>query len=128
MMPEVIEEYYSQLPHSVRAKISLGTLQGMAESKLSEIGSATFQFIESIIPKIRFLLEIKLAQKIGILCLTEKPDILLMWAHWEYEQEWRMLMPLSSAGEVIDTKPHQHTPVSLSKGLRKNSHFRLSSS
>ncbi len=132
------------------------------ESEVSRIEEESYQKAELLAPSLRNLLERAFEEHIGILCLTEVPDHVLMWAHytdshhgfllefdhtdaffnqrkstddelrhlrrvsysdkrptlslteigsfdvfltkskhWDYEQEWRMLVHLKDATKVV---------------------------
>lgn len=165
-LPKVVEEQYAELPAEKREQVSVQMAQALVNTKASLMEQEGFDLAEFAAPYLRSLIEEKLEELVGILCLTEKPDNLLMWAHyaeshqgfviefdstdvffnqrlssedelrhirkveyskkrptfnlseiqsftpfliksldWEYEQEWRMLMPLSMASRVIRTTP-----------------------
>lgn len=165
-LPKIVQEQYAELPEEVRARVSVEIIQALIGTKASTMEQEGFDLAQFVAPNLRSVMETKLEELIGIFCLTEKPDNLLMWAHyadshqgfvvefdgadsyfnqrrseddefchvrkvkysdkrptlslseiesldtfltksldWEYEQEWRMLMPLSMANRTIKGMP-----------------------
>ena len=161
-LPKAIDEEYARLPESVRATLPRELVQAQAHAKFPDLVAESYGFAQLLPSLFRSMVEIHFEKMVGILSLTEKPDNLLMWAHyadshqglvievdpthgffnrrrsendeflqlrqvlyrnerptlnpsedssfetfltkgrdWEYEQEWRMLVPLSEATEVI---------------------------
>lgn len=177
-LTKIVEEQYAELPAEIRSRLPLATVQQLAEAKRPQMETESFQLAEFMTPYLRSIMEAKFEELLGILCLTEKQDNLLMWAHytdshqgfvlefdgtapffdqrvnpedelrhlrkvkysphrptlsvseiehfdvfltksqdWEYEQEWRMLSPLASASEVIDSKPTNIHLFAFPKGV-----------
>ncbi|MGE0133390.1 MAG: DUF2971 domain-containing protein [Blastocatellales bacterium] len=165
-LPEIVQEQYAELPEKIRALVSVEMVQALASAKALAMEQEGFELAQFIAPYLRSVMETKFEELVGIFCLTEKPDNLLMWAHyadshqgfvvefegadrffnqrrskddefchvrkvkysdkrptlslseiesldtfltksldWEYEQEWRMLMPLPMANRVIKAMP-----------------------
>jgi hypothetical protein len=82
VLPEEIRQAYDQLPAHVRTTITYGQVLALAEhlakvnepemlSALESIGIAAGSFFTG-----------KIDQVLGVLCLSEVPDSLLMWAHY----------------------------------------------
>jgi hypothetical protein len=165
-LPKILAEEYSKLPAKLRENISFQVFQKAVESQLPQVSSGIEALMDIFLPMLRNTMSQKLEELIGILCLTESPANLLMWAHyadshqgfivefdsespffdqridpedefrhirkvsyrderpvivlsevddfspfltksidWSYENEWRMLAPLTSASEVIGNGP-----------------------
>jgi hypothetical protein len=165
-IPEAIAISYSELPAEVRTLIPRDLYQAFAQAFLKPQMPHLPAFVEAIfetmLPKVKEVMFQKFDELIGILCLTESPTNLLMWAHyadahqglviefdpsssffdqrlgpeddlrhlrkvvyqeerpavvlteindftpfltkgmdWNYESEWRMMVPISGATRVI---------------------------
>lgn len=82
VLPEQIERTYEQLPSYIRERMSYNQIRALAEhlvkggqtemfDKLQEIGSVAGAFFTG-----------KIDHLLGVFCLSEVPDNLLMWAHY----------------------------------------------
>lgn len=79
---KIVEEEYATLPMQVRAVMPLPLMQALAESKKAEIQRNGYRVAQAITPRLQEVMEETLDRLMGVLCLTEKPDNLLMWAHY----------------------------------------------
>ncbi|WP_066270835.1 DUF2971 domain-containing protein [Hydrogenophaga palleronii] len=165
-MPSLLEDEFSKLPIEQRRLLSPEVLQTLMVSQFSQTQKAVEDMAAHLIPGLQGVMARKLEEQVGILCLTESADNLLMWAHyadshrgfvlefddcspffdcrvnlkdelrhlrkvtysikrpsltlsevddfsafmtkgleWQYEAEWRMIQPLSSASRIIGDGP-----------------------
>lgn len=81
-IPKVLAEEYSKLPLQFRKRVSPQQFQTFAMTQLPRVKSQVGAFAEKSSSIVQGLLAKKLEEMIGILCLTESPDNLLMWAHY----------------------------------------------
>lgn len=161
LLPDIVREELEKLPLDIRSLVSAEALQGFLIHQLPQMKRSIHDMSEVLAPKIQDVMAQKIEELIGILCLTESPDNLLMWAHyadshrgfvvefdenspffdrrvtpedelhhlrkvsystmrpsltladvedfssfmtkgvdWEYEAEWRMIMPLEAASKI----------------------------
>jgi len=161
-LPRILREELDKLPLELRSLISAESLTKLLRRQLPEAQIALEGISVAMLPLLQQAMARKLEELIGILCLTQVNDSLLMWAHyadshrgfvvefdesssffdcrvsqddelrhlrkvtycvnrpslvladvedfsalvtkgtdWEYEAEWRMLMPLASASHVL---------------------------
>lgn len=162
MFPRVVEEEYLKLPAELRMRVSSQQFQSFAQANLLKAKQEVRGWAATAGPVLQQVMAQTFEDMIGILCLTESPDNLLMWAHyadahrgfvvefdsdasffdqrrgpgdefrhlrkvtysdlrpslvfseiksfspfitkgseWSYEAEWRMMLPLSDATQVI---------------------------
>jgi hypothetical protein len=167
VLPELMREELEKLPSEVRALISVEALHGILLRQLPEATRNIQGMAELLMPKLQEVMARKFEELIGILCLSESAENLLMWAHyadshrgfviefderspffdrrvnpddefrhlrkvtyspkrpsltladvedfapfmtkgtdWQYEAEWRMIVPLDTASTVIGEGPH----------------------
>ncbi len=81
-MPRIVAEEYEKLPSEIRSAIPLELLMTVAESKKQDIHRGIREYADSIMPHLQSAMERTLPGLVGVLCLTESPDNLLMWAHY----------------------------------------------
>ncbi|MDF2570185.1 MAG: hypothetical protein K0R55_1789, partial [Sporomusa sp.] len=85
--PEVIRQVYQESPSEFRAIISYEKFCEFAKQKIAGSSDIIFGMIEICTPIIRQLFAGKFNELLGILSLSEKPDNLLMWAHYSRSHE-----------------------------------------
>lgn len=166
VFPELMREELAKLPSEVRALVSVEALQELFVRQLPQAKRNVQGMAEMLMPKLQEVMAQKFEELIGILCLSESANNLLMWAHyadshrgfviefderspffdrrispddefrhlrkvtynakrpsltlanvedfspfmtkgtdWEYEAEWRMILPLDTASRVIGEGP-----------------------
>jgi len=166
VFPELVREELAKLPSEVRAPVSVEALHEIFLRQLPQAKRNVQGMAETLMPKLQEVMARKFEELIGILCLSESVDNLLMWAHyadshqgfviefderspffdrrvnphdefrhlrkvvynsrrpsltladvedfspfmtkgtdWEYEAEWRMILPLHTASKVIGEGP-----------------------
>lgn len=165
-LPRVLAEELTQLPVELRALIPAEALQAFLQAQLPSIQKSLDGVSAQMMPLLQETMARKLEELLGVLCLSESPKSLLMWAHyadshrgfvvqfdetspffdrrvsdddelrhlrrvtysskrpsltlsevedgsaflvkgieWEYEAEWRMIVPLADASRVVGTGP-----------------------
>lgn len=167
VLPELLREELAKLPSEVRALVPVEALHEILLRQLPGAKRNIQGIVEVLMPKLQEVMARKFEELIGILCLSESADNLLMWAHyadshrgfviefderspffdrrvnpddelrhlrkvsyspkrpsltltdvedftpfvtkgtdWQYEAEWRMIVPLDTASTVIGEGPH----------------------
>ncbi len=162
LLPGIAHEEFERLPSEVQSQVSVDVLHDMFLSRLPQAKLDIQAMTQTFMPMLQQVIARKFDELIGILCLSESPDNLLMWAHyadshrgfviefderapffnrrvndedelrhlrrvaysptrpsltlsdlndfspfmikgtdWEYEAEWRMILPLDEASKVI---------------------------
>ena len=165
-LPRVLAEELAQLPKELRALIPAHALQAFLEVQLPSIQASLEGISAHMMPLLQERMARKLDELLGVMCLTEAANSLLMWAHyadshqgfvvqfdetspffdrrvgpddelrhlrkvtyssrrpsltlsevkdgsafltkgleWQYEAEWRMIVPLDGASKVIGSGP-----------------------
>ena len=166
-LPELVREEFEKLPLEVRSLVSAEVLRELLIRQLPQMTRNIQGMAEMLAPKLQDVMARKLEELIGILCLSESADNLLMWAHyadshrgfviefdecspffdrrvgpddelrylrkvsysakrpsltlaevedfssfmtkgtdWQYEAEWRMMMPLDAASTIVKNGQH----------------------
>lgn len=165
--PELVREEFEKLSSEVRSLVSAEALQEVLLRQLPQMKQNIQGMAGMLTPKLQDVMARKFEELIGILCLTEVADSLLMWAHyadshrgfviefdesspffdrrvrlddelrhlrkvsyntkrpsltlvevedfspfmtkgtdWQYEAEWRMMMPLDAASKIVKNGQH----------------------
>jgi hypothetical protein len=86
-LPKMAGEAYDKMPAAARARLSKNQFLKMLRAQLlsSEVGISVT--IKKLMPEIANRFNTATEQRMGILCLTEEPDDLLMWAHYGCSHE-----------------------------------------
>ncbi len=82
VLPEEMESAYSALPRHVQATIPWKQVFLLAEHLAASKQGEMLAALESITPHAASFITGKIDQVLGVLCLSEVPDSLLMWAHY----------------------------------------------
>lgn len=82
VLPEEIERVYQQLPQHIQATFSYKQALLLAEQLAQVKQTEMLDALESIGPRAVSFITGKIDQMLGVLCLSEVPDSLLMWAHY----------------------------------------------
>lgn len=86
-MPEALREEYNKLPRDLKSQVPFDVFLKLAQEQLGGNTKALFyQMVEDNAPMVRQLVD-DFNKLIGIFSLTEKPDNLLMWAHYASSYE-----------------------------------------
>lgn len=162
MLPEILREEMSKLPAELLSKLSPDALMDFVLRQFPDINKNVQAMAKQLMPMLQEKMGQTFDGRIGILCLSEVADNLLMWAHyadshrgfliefdekspffdrrispvddlrhlrkvtyssqrpaltladvkdfspfmmkgldWQYEAEWRMIMPLDAASRII---------------------------
>jgi hypothetical protein len=87
LMPGIATKEYSEASAQLRSVLSLEAWQAFSEALRPNIEDATATWMEMLVPGIREVINQKFEEMLGILCLTESPTSLLMWAHYADSHE-----------------------------------------
>lgn len=104
-LSKIVEEEYEALPAQVRGVIPLPLMQALAASKKVEMQRNGYQLAQTITPKLQETMEKALDRLVGVLCLTEKPDNLLMWAHYAASHQG-FVIQFDGTDEFFNRKRH----------------------
>lgn len=77
-LPKIVQEQYAELPEEVRARVSVEMVQALIGTNALTMEQESFDQAQFVAPYLRSVMETKFEELIGIFCLTEKPDNLLM--------------------------------------------------
>ncbi|MFY9260850.1 MAG: DUF2971 domain-containing protein [Gallionella sp.] len=81
-LQSILTEQYAKLPAQQRKQVSLEQLHKLAKDKLPEFKVELQKYAEIAVPIAQQIIYKTFEEMIGILCLTESPENLLMWAHY----------------------------------------------
>ena len=82
ILPEEIERTYHQLPPQVREIMSYSQVMALADHLAKEKQPEMIYALQAIGVAAGSFFSCKLDQLLGVFCLSEVPDSLLMWAHY----------------------------------------------
>lgn len=80
--PNILRQEYDKLPQYFRNNLSYDGFVNLSTIRLADPILGVRSGVEILTPVLRSALESRLQKITGILCLTEKEDNLLMWAHY----------------------------------------------
>lgn len=81
-IPELLREELAKLPPELRPLVSAEALKEILSSRLSQVKRDVHGMAELLMPKFQEVMARKFEDLVGILCLSEVADSLLMWAHY----------------------------------------------
>lgn len=81
-LPDILADEYAKLPAQFRRRVPLKRFQELAKAQLPELKAQLQGFTEMAVPMAQRIMSEKFEEMVGILCLTESPANLLMWAHY----------------------------------------------
>ena len=82
VFPELVREELAKLPSEVRALVPVEVLHEILLRQLPEAKRNIQGMAEFLMPKLQEVMARKFEELIGILCLSESAESLLMWAHY----------------------------------------------
>ena len=82
LLPIILKEELGKVPAELRALLPAGALEAFLESQLPLIQKNFEGLSNQMMPLLQERMGSKLEELLGVLCLTEAPDSLLMWAHY----------------------------------------------
>ena len=81
-LPAALEEKYRDLPDDIKKSCSLEEFSTHASSLLPGTRKEIEEHLEEFAPKMQEMFGKKFHETLGVLCLSEPPDSLLMWPHY----------------------------------------------
>jgi len=87
LLPQILEDTYAQFPEAVKSMVSREQLAAAVQVQMLSNEFGFTDLIKKLMPEISSRFNSATEQRIGILCLTESPDDLLMWAHYGCSHE-----------------------------------------
>lgn len=82
LAPTIVADLYAGVPAELRAIVTVEMCEALSQALLPSMKLEAVTMLEAIVPLFRELLNQKFEEVLGILCLTESPTNLLMWAHY----------------------------------------------
>jgi len=82
LLPDIAQQEFEKLPSEVQSKIPINALRNMFLSLLPQTKLNIQTEIDTLVPMLQEVIARKFEELIGILCLSESADNLLMWAHY----------------------------------------------
>lgn len=76
------ESVYQSLPPHVKSTFTAGQVHVLAEHIVKTKGAELRAQVESVTPHAAAFITGEIDRRLGVLCLSEVPDSLLMWAHY----------------------------------------------
>ncbi|WP_177409238.1 DUF2971 domain-containing protein [Pseudomonas sp. Irchel s3h9] len=87
LLPKMVEETFAGLPPAARALITKEQIESRARSQMLSKNGGIVSILRDLTPALHSRFKEEMEKKVGILCLTETPDDLLMWAHYACSHE-----------------------------------------
>lgn len=81
-LSELLVAEYEKLPREFRRKISIDKFKQTANNQMPKMHEYMYEAQQEILPLIQMKMDKVFDEMFGILCLTESPKNLLMWAHY----------------------------------------------
>jgi len=81
-LPKILAEEYEKLPAEFREQVPLSRLRELANTQLPQLKAQLQEYTEMVVPMTQRIISENFEKMVGILCLTESPENLLMWAHY----------------------------------------------
>lgn len=112
LIPEEIKAVYEALPADMKRAVSYQHVHSIAKARLQSKREEILGAVATFTPLVAGFIHQKLDELLGVLCLSEVPDSLLMWAHYA----------ASHSGFVLEFKskhPYFHQQVTQEDELRR---------
>ncbi|WGV18599.1 DUF2971 domain-containing protein [Pseudomonas putida] len=87
LLPQILEDTYAKFSEDAKLLVSREQLAAAVQVQMLSRESGFASLIKKLMPEIASRFNSATEQRIGILCLTESPDDLLMWAHYGCSHE-----------------------------------------
>ena len=81
-LPNILDEEYLNLPLEFRKQVSVQQFRSLVMTHFPTLKSKVEELATTASAMSQHLMAQKFEEMIGVLCLTETPDNLLMWAHY----------------------------------------------
>ena len=112
LIPEETKAVYDALPADMKSAVSYQHVHSIAKARLQIKREEILGAVAAFTPLVAGFIHGKLDELLGVLCLSEVPDSLLMWAHYA----------ASHSGFVLEFKskhPYFHQQVTQEDELRR---------
>ena len=80
--PKAFEEQWAKLPRKLARQVSKNAMRKVLFRQMPLLQANINRQAGKLTPLIRETMDSVFASKVGVLCLSESPDSLLMWAHY----------------------------------------------
>lgn len=87
LMPQLIEETFAELPAAARGLITREQIESAARAQMLSAENGFASILKGLTPALLSRFNEEMENRVGILCLTEAPDDILMWAHYACSHE-----------------------------------------
>ena len=81
-IPRVLEEELAKVPSELRQLVPAAAVHALLQSQLPEAQCGLESMAALLMPRLQQAMARKFEELIGVLCLSESADSLLMWAHY----------------------------------------------
>ena len=87
LLPQLIEETVAEIPLALRHLVTKANLEAAVRIQMRSKDSGYASTLKSLMPALHARFNAEMEKLVGILCLTEAPDDILMWAHYACSHE-----------------------------------------
>lgn len=87
LLPQLIADTVAELPHHQRHLVTEAQVEAVVRAQMVSRDVGFVSTIKRLMPDLHARFNSEMEKRIGILCLTEAPDDLLMWAHYACSHE-----------------------------------------
>ncbi len=87
LLPALIEETLAELPPPFRNQATKRQIESRARAQLLSKDNGFLKILKELTPALHSRFNQVMENRVGILCLTENPDDILMWAHYACSHE-----------------------------------------
>jgi hypothetical protein len=87
LLPQLIEQTFAELPAAARNLITKEQIESLTRAHMLSENNGFASILKGLTPVLHSRFNEEMEKRIGILCLTEAPDDILMWAHYACSHE-----------------------------------------
>ena len=87
LLPQLIEDTVAEVPLAVRHLVTKANVETAVRAQMLSKDSGFASTLKSLMPALHARFNAEMEKRVGILCLTEAPDDILMWAHYACSHE-----------------------------------------
>lgn len=87
LLPQLIEDTVAEVPLAIRHLVTKAQVEAAVRVRIRSRDSGFASTLKSLMPALHARFSAELEKRVGILCLTEAPDDILMWAHYACSHE-----------------------------------------
>jgi hypothetical protein len=87
LLPQLIEDTFAELPPATRHLITKAQIEAAVRVQMLSKDIGFISTLKRLMPDLHARFNTEMEKRVGILCLTEVPDDILMWAHYACSHE-----------------------------------------